>query len=366
MWSELLGLRWPFTMKHKPDNEGCAHASVAPKIDYPKPDGVLTFDRLSSVFLSNTNHEEDQPVHLTLKDPEIPIGYNLPVYAEPAQRYCPAGVYEVVGEGDDLRFQINAQNCVHCKTCDIKDPTQNINWVVPEGGAARIIRTCSLAFALLAALPATAQRAVPQVDLRDYARARAADAAGEPILAAAGYARRSPPYPTIRCWRCAPIARAWRQATSRQQRVPPPRWTKAGTAPPDTDLLAFAVALHGKDRLGAEKALERLSRAQLDFMVPVLGASACIRSRPGSLAAARYGARQSARGPLRRSQSRAAADRLGQARPGLFALAAARGTEDASDRRIDAGIALLRSGQGDKAQIVLGAPCRRLPGVAQA
>ena len=134
MWMELIGLRWPFTMKHHPDHESLWHASHATPIDYPKPDGVLTFDRLSSVFLSNTNHEEDQPVHLTLKDPDIPIGYNLPVYAEPAQRYCPAGVYEVVGEGDDLRFQINAQNCVHCKTCDIKDPTQNINWVVPEGG----------------------------------------------------------------------------------------------------------------------------------------------------------------------------------------------------------------------------------------
>ncbi|HEX8300162.1 electron transfer flavoprotein-ubiquinone oxidoreductase [Sphingomonas sp.] len=134
MWSEHLGLRWPFTMKHHPDHESLVPASQARVIEYPKPDGVLTFDRLSSVFISNTNHEEDQPVHLTLKDPDIPIGYNLPVYAEPAQRYCPAGVYEVVGEGDDLRFQINAQNCVHCKTCDIKDPTQNINWVVPEGG----------------------------------------------------------------------------------------------------------------------------------------------------------------------------------------------------------------------------------------
>ncbi|RYY47886.1 MAG: electron transfer flavoprotein-ubiquinone oxidoreductase [Sphingomonadales bacterium] len=134
MWMELAGLRWPFTMKHHPDHESLRTASESKPIDYPKPDGVLTFDRLSSVFISNTNHEEDQPVHLTLKDPDIPIGYNLPVYAEPAQRYCPAGVYEVVGEGDDLRFQINAQNCVHCKTCDIKDPTQNINWVVPEGG----------------------------------------------------------------------------------------------------------------------------------------------------------------------------------------------------------------------------------------
>ena len=104
-------------------------------IAYPKPDGVISFDRLSSVFLSNTNHEEDQPVHLQLKDPAIPISYNLPLYDEPAQRYCPAGVYEVVGQEEgNPRFQINAQNCVHCKTCDIKDPTQNINWVVPEGG----------------------------------------------------------------------------------------------------------------------------------------------------------------------------------------------------------------------------------------
>ena len=108
--------------------------SVAP-IDYPKPDGVLTFDRLSSVFVSNTNHEEDQPVHLTLKDADIPTAINLPVYAGPEQRYCPAGVYEFVdGESGEPRLQINAQNCVHCKTCDIKDPTQNINWVTPEGG----------------------------------------------------------------------------------------------------------------------------------------------------------------------------------------------------------------------------------------
>jgi len=108
---------------------------LVPKIDYPKPDGVLTFDKLSSVFLSNTNHAEDQPVHLQLKDPSIPIAFNLPMYDEPAQRYCPAGVYEVVGEETgDPKFVINAQNCVHCKTCDIKDPTQNINWVVPEGG----------------------------------------------------------------------------------------------------------------------------------------------------------------------------------------------------------------------------------------
>jgi electron-transferring-flavoprotein dehydrogenase len=135
MWCEHLGLRWPFTMKHHPDNEGIRRKDLYKPIDYPKPDGKLTFDRLSSVFLSNTNHEEDQPVHLQLEDPSIPIGYNLPLYDEPAQRYCPAGVYEVVGQDEGApRFQINAQNCVHCKTCDIKDPTQNINWVTPEGG----------------------------------------------------------------------------------------------------------------------------------------------------------------------------------------------------------------------------------------
>ena len=102
-------------------------------INYPKPDGKLSFDKLTSVFLSNTNHEEDQPCHLTLKDEAVPINHNLPIYDEPAQRYCPAGVYEIIEEGSEHRLQINAQNCVHCKTCDIKDPSQNITWVVPEG-----------------------------------------------------------------------------------------------------------------------------------------------------------------------------------------------------------------------------------------
>ena len=135
MWLEHFGLKMPWTMKHHPDHESLWRKDqVVPPV-YPKADGVLTFDRLSSVFLSNTNHEEDQPVHLTLRDPSIPIEYNLPNYDEPSQRYCPAGVYEVVGEDtDDPRFVINAQNCVHCKTCDIKDPRQNIKWVVPEGG----------------------------------------------------------------------------------------------------------------------------------------------------------------------------------------------------------------------------------------
>ena len=135
MWLEHWGLKLPYTMHHKPDHESLWGKNEVQPIDYPKPDGVLTFDRLSSVFISNTNHEEDQPVHLTLKDPDVPIAHNLPLYDEPAQRYCPAGVYEVVGEETgDPKFVINAQNCVHCKTCDIKDPTQNINWVVPEGG----------------------------------------------------------------------------------------------------------------------------------------------------------------------------------------------------------------------------------------
>lgn len=125
----------PWTMQDTtPDYAQTKLASDCPQLSYPKPDGVLSFDKLSSVFLSNTNHEEDQPVHLKLADSSIPIASNLPKYAEPAQRYCPAGVYEVIeDEAGEKRFQINAQNCVHCKTCDIKDPAQNINWVTPEG-----------------------------------------------------------------------------------------------------------------------------------------------------------------------------------------------------------------------------------------
>jgi electron-transferring-flavoprotein dehydrogenase len=136
LWlNQLFGLS-PFgTLGHGgPDFASLDKAADCPRIAYPKPDGTLTFDRLSSVFLSNTNHEEDQPVHLVLADPAIPICTNLPEYAEPAQRYCPAGVYEVVQEQTGPRFQINAQNCVHCKTCDIKDPSQNITWLPPEGG----------------------------------------------------------------------------------------------------------------------------------------------------------------------------------------------------------------------------------------
>ena len=130
----IFGGKLPFTLHDaKPDYACLKKASESTKIDYPKPDNTLTFDRLSSVFLSNTNHEEDQPCHLTLIDPDVPISQNLPLYDEPAQRYCPAGVYEVVEDSAGKRFQINAQNCVHCKTCDIKDPSQNITWVTPEG-----------------------------------------------------------------------------------------------------------------------------------------------------------------------------------------------------------------------------------------
>ncbi|MFN3464718.1 MAG: 4Fe-4S dicluster domain-containing protein [Terricaulis sp.] len=139
MWTTTLlgGFSFFGTMKHgKTDAASTGKAKNYKPIAYPKPDGVITFDKLSSVYLSNTNHEEDQPAHLTLKDPTIPIRVNLPEYAEPATRYCPAGVYEVLYDeaGGNPRFQINAQNCVHCKTCDIKDPSQNINWVTPEGG----------------------------------------------------------------------------------------------------------------------------------------------------------------------------------------------------------------------------------------
>ncbi len=136
MWTnQLLGLSLFGTLHHgKPDYATLKPAAQSKPIAYPKPDGVISFDKASSVFLSNTNHEEDQPVHLKLTDPSVPIKKNLPEYDEPAQRYCPAGVYEVVQEAGGPRFQINAQNCVHCKTCDIKDPAQNINWVTPEGG----------------------------------------------------------------------------------------------------------------------------------------------------------------------------------------------------------------------------------------
>ena len=137
MWLNTIikGVGLGYTLRHgKPDYDTLKTARHARKIDYPKPDGVLTFDRLTNVSYSATNHEEDQPVHLKLADPNVPLLINLPTWAEPAQRYCPAAVYEVVEDEKGRRFQINAQNCVHCKTCDIKDPSQNITWVCPEGG----------------------------------------------------------------------------------------------------------------------------------------------------------------------------------------------------------------------------------------
>jgi len=127
--------RLPFTLHNTdPDHAALEKAAASTVIEYPSPDGKLSFDLLSSVFLSSTNHAENQPIHLQLIDPSVPLTKNLPMYDEPAQRYCPAGVYEIVEEGGEKRFQINSQNCVHCKTCDIKDPAQNINWTVPEGG----------------------------------------------------------------------------------------------------------------------------------------------------------------------------------------------------------------------------------------
>ena len=132
----LLRGRAPWTLHHHNDHQSLKKADECPKIDYPKPDGKITFDKLSSVYLSGTNHEENQPAHLKLKDTSVPIEINLKDYDAPEQRFCPAGVYEIVrnDDGSDPHLQINAQNCVHCKTCDIKDLTQNINWVVPEGG----------------------------------------------------------------------------------------------------------------------------------------------------------------------------------------------------------------------------------------
>ena len=135
MWTNTLGFSLFGTMSHgKSDAAATGKAKDFKKIEYPKPDGVLSFDRLTNVAYSFTNHEENQPAHLTLKEPSVPIKVNLPTYDEPAQRYCPAGVYEVVEKDGKPEFVINFQNCVHCKTCDIKDPSQNINWVTPQGG----------------------------------------------------------------------------------------------------------------------------------------------------------------------------------------------------------------------------------------
>ena len=135
MWMRQFGIGLPYTMKHTPDHEATGRADLYRPIEYPKPDGVLSFDRLSSVFLSNTNHEEDQPSHLKVLDRDLQRESELDVYAGPSTRYCPAGVYEWVGvEEGKPEFVVNAQNCVHCKTCDIKDPNQNIEWTTPQGG----------------------------------------------------------------------------------------------------------------------------------------------------------------------------------------------------------------------------------------
>ncbi len=146
-WGLILGIiftgidqilfrgKLPFTLKHKhADHETLKFANKMPKINYLKPDNVITFDKTSSVYLTGTNHAENQPVHLKLKDPNLPISYTLDKFDEPAQRYCPVGVYEVQVENNKSKFVINSQNCIHCKTCDIKEPSQNINWVTPEGG----------------------------------------------------------------------------------------------------------------------------------------------------------------------------------------------------------------------------------------
>ena len=137
MWANTLlpGVGLGYTLKHKkPDHAGLRSAQSSKRIAYPKPDGALTFDRLTNVSFSATNHEEDQPVHLKVKDMELQKRSEHDLYGGPSNRYCPAGVYEWVEEGGSPRYVINAQNCVHCKTCDIKDPAQNINWVTPEGG----------------------------------------------------------------------------------------------------------------------------------------------------------------------------------------------------------------------------------------
>jgi len=130
----LLFGRAPWTLHHHEDHKQLKKAADCEKIDYPKPDGVLSFDKLSSVYLANVSHEENQPCHLTLKDAGVPVAVNLADYDGPEQRFCPAQVYEFVEHDGETQLQINSANCVHCKTCDIKDPTQNIDWVVPEGG----------------------------------------------------------------------------------------------------------------------------------------------------------------------------------------------------------------------------------------
>ena len=139
MWLASFKLNLPWTLHHKKaDHETLIDINKSKPIHYPKPDGIYTFDKLNSISLSNIGHDANQPCHLKLNNQEIPISYNYPKYNSPEQRYCPAGVYEIVKEGDAIKLQINSQNCIHCKTCDIKDPKQNINWVPPEGGSGPI------------------------------------------------------------------------------------------------------------------------------------------------------------------------------------------------------------------------------------
>lgn len=134
LWMRSLGIKLPFTLGHRPDNSTLVSKDKAKKLNYPKADGTISFDRLSSVYLSNTQHDENEPCHLKLKDPSVAIKVNWEEYDSPESRYCPAGVYEIIEEDSKPRLQINAQNCLHCKTCDIKDPTGNIEWVAPQGG----------------------------------------------------------------------------------------------------------------------------------------------------------------------------------------------------------------------------------------
>ena len=129
-----LGFLFPWTLGHQKDHESLNKAIDANRIEYPKPDGKITFDKLSSVYLSNTNHAENQPCHLEIQNPDHPVNHNLALYDGPAVRFCPAGVFELINNGNNTYLQINAQNCVHCKTCDIKDKAQNITWKAPEGG----------------------------------------------------------------------------------------------------------------------------------------------------------------------------------------------------------------------------------------
>ena len=139
MWLASFKIYLPWTLKHnKADHETLVDINKAKPINYKKPDGIYTFDKVNSISLSNIGHDANQPCHLKIKDDSIPTNYNFKKYNSPEQRYCPAGVYEIIKEGNDVKLQINSQNCIHCKTCDIKDPKQNIDWIPPEGGSGPI------------------------------------------------------------------------------------------------------------------------------------------------------------------------------------------------------------------------------------